>query len=148
MLNNIFFRICTIKEEYKEDLLVAVFVTLKGGEENNVFNAEVKGKKEYNSWFSVDFGKEVFVPKGAECAIDVRSANVYQFIPFPHIKENIDKAEKCAEFSEIAVNFFEQEQRGDKTFTPKSLEKDGEYFFCVKRLSIVPVDEQGCLDME
>jgi len=51
-------------------------VTPKGGEEKKVFNSDITGKKEFNSWFYVDFGEKVFVPKGAECTIEVQSSNV------------------------------------------------------------------------
>jgi len=72
--------------------------------------------------------------------------NVYQLIPFAHVKENLNTAVACAQLSKFGFNFFEQEKKGDKKYTEKSLEKNGDYFFCLKSLSIVPVDEQGCLD--
>jgi len=137
-----FFRISILKDVYQEDLTVLVVVALKGDEPKTVFHSKVKSKKEYNSWFYVDFGDKVFVPKGAECIILVQSSNAYQLIPFAHIKENIEKVEKCAEFSYFQILFFEQEQEGEKKFRRQPLEKNADYFFSVKSLSVTPVDAQ------
>jgi len=127
---------------------VIVYITSKGGKVQIVFNSHITSKKEYNSWFYVDFKKKVFVPKEAECTVSVKSSNVYQLIPFAHIKENIDTVVKCAEISELNFNLFERENKGDKKYTEKSLEKDADYLFCIKSLTVVPVDEQGCFHME
>jgi len=130
-------------------MTVIVWVTQKGTQrkEVEVFKSEIKSKKEYNSWFYVDFENKVFVPKGATFWVEVRSANVYQLIPQTHIKENIAKAEKCAAFSEFEFNFFERIHRKDKEYTVKSWEIDGDCLFCIKSLSVVPVDEQGFLNL-
>jgi len=138
----------TLQEEYQENVTVNVFITLKGAKTKNIFHSEIKSKNEFNSWFYVDFGMTVFVPKGADFSIDVRSSNVYQLVPFAHIKQNIDKAEKCAEFSKFKFNYYEQEKRGDEIFPKKCLEMDVDHFFSIKSLSVVPVDEQGCLSTE
>jgi len=126
---------------------VSVFITLKGAESRNVFFTTIQSKQEYNSWFSVDFGKKVFVPKGAKFELVVRSANVYQLIPFSILKKNVDNAEKYAAFSEFGFCFFVREHKGDEKYTPMSLEKDGNCFFSIKSLSVVPVDEKGHFDM-
>jgi len=142
----VYFRISALKEDYQEDLELSVFIISKGGEKSNPFYSEIIRKNDYNSWFYVDFGKKVFVPKGAKCMLSVRSSNVYQLIPFAHIKENIDKAVKCKEISELNVNLIERELKGDEKFTRKSFEKDGDNLFCIKSVSVIPVNKQGCLD--
>jgi len=144
----LFFRISTITEEYKEDMVVSVFITLKGGKVKKVVDAEVKSKMKYNLWFYFKFKKTVFVPKGAKCSVSVRSSNVYQLIPISHIRGNIRKAKERSEFSEFKFYLFEREKKTDKESTPKSLENDGDHLVCIKSLSVVPVDEQGRFHME
>jgi len=122
---------------------VAVHVTFKGGDGRNVFYTQIKSKKDYNYWFYIDFEKKVFVPKGAKCTVSVRSSNVYQLIPFAHITENTAKAKERSEFSEFKFNLFERKNRSSKKYTHKSLEKDADYLFCIKSLSLASVDEEG-----
>jgi len=128
-----------------------VYVTPKGGEEKKVFNLDITSKKEFNSWFYVNFGENVFVPKGAECTVEVQSSNVYQLIPFAHIKENIEKAKNREEFSEFKFELHESEEEefeGEYNWNYKPLETDGDFLFCIKSLTVVPVDEKGFLDMQ
>jgi len=141
-------RFSTGGDEYKEDLEVIVGINLKSGEKKCEFYSKIESKKRYNSWFYVDFGKKVFVPKGTKCVVEVRSTkNIYQLIPFAHIRENIEKAEKCEAFSQFEILLLEQEQLDNNTNgVRKSLEVDGKQLFCMKSLSVVPVDEQGYLD--
>jgi len=122
---------------------VVVYVTFKGGDGRNVFETQIKSKKDYNSWFYIDFEKKVFMPKGAKCHVNVRSSNVYQLIPFAHITENTAKARERAEFSLFEFNLFEREKRSSNKYTRKSLEKDADYLFCIKSLSVASVDEVG-----
>jgi len=122
---------------------VIVEINFKYGYEE-VFRAKITSKKEYNSWFYVDFGESVFVPKGATYRVEVYSNDAYQLIPFAHIAENIENAKKCGAFSAFSFQFWEQNNRKD--FTEKSLENNGNCFFCLKSLSLVPVDEQGRFD--
>jgi len=136
-------RVYPSKEEYIEDLGVYVTIFMKGECKRRVFTSLIESRKECNSWFYVDFGTKVFVPKGAVCKVEVHSDNFYQLIPFAHIKENIDKAAKCAAFSHFEFVFFEKSY---KQYQLKPLEENVDYFFCIKSLSVVPVDEKGCLD--
>jgi len=136
-------RISTVKQEYQEDLEVIVEINFKDDFEE-VFSAKITSKKEYNSWFYVDFGDKVFVPKGAKFLVQVQSSNVYQLIPYTHIIDNIYRAKKCGEFSWFCFYFYEQNNSNASTI--KSLEKDGNCFFCLKSLSLIPVDEQGRFD--
>jgi len=46
------------------------------------------------------------VAKGAICMIDVSSTNVYQLVPYAHIRENIEKAQKCAAYFPSSNLFF------------------------------------------
>jgi len=125
-----------------------VFIARKDEEWDEVFKTEINSDNKYNSWFYVDFENKVFVPKGTKCVVEVRSANVFQLIPFAHIKENIDKAAECGAFAEFDCKLFEREHRRAKESTEKSLEKDIEGFFCIKSLTVVPVDDRGCLNMK
>jgi len=135
-----------VKEEYEEDVTVNVFITVKGASQQNVFRTEINSMKEFNSWFNVDFGESVFVPKGAKCIVEVKSSNTYQLVPYTHIKENIEKAKKCAEVSQFELGFIEIEKKYDTRGITKCLEKDGDFLFCMKSLSVVPVDDQGFLN--
>jgi len=140
----------TLSEGYREDLEVTVYITLEDGGTENVFHSKIDEDMEYNSWFYVHFENTVFLPKGAECAIDIRSSNFYQRIPFAHIRENIEKAEKCAEFAEFDLNLFEWigfDYYNEEICAERSLEHDGDYLFCLKSLSVVPVDEKERLDL-
>jgi len=137
-----FCRVSTLKEEYEEDLTVVVELTLNGEEGKNVFNLHIDRQEEYNSSFFVDFEEDVFVPKGATCRIGVHSKNVYQLIPLDHIKENIDKAKNRQEFSSFDLFLYDP----DDEEAVLTLDEDGDCFLCIKSLSVVPVDEQGCLD--
>jgi len=123
---------------------VALYVTPKGAEENVVFYLEIKSMKKYNSWFSVDFGKKVLMPKEAKCRVEVRLAKVYQLISPTHITENIEKAAKCEEFTEFKLSLFEREYGSHKKFKTKCLKKNGGHLFCIKSLSVFPAHEQGC----
>jgi len=133
------------EEEYQEDMLVSAWITLKGADTaEEVLRLRIRSKKKYNSWFYVNFEKKVFVPKGATCRISVRSTNTYQFIPFDRISDYVNKAEKFAAFSKFEFQFLEEIDNLE--FYHKSLEEDGDHYFCVKSLSVVPLDEHGCLD--
>jgi len=104
-----------------------------------VFHSRIRSEKKFNSWFSVDFGREVFVAKGAICLVDVSSTNVYA-----HIRENIEKAQKCAAFSQFEFIFYGKNHISDTDYVYRSSEMDRNYFFSIKSLSVVPIDEQEC----
>jgi len=125
---------------------VVAWISFNSAKMKEVFYSDIHEEKEYNSWFSVDFGKKVFVPKGATCHVSVRSSNIYQLIPSTHIKDNIDKAVKYAEFSQIGFNLYERKNKGDTNYIEKSWNKEGDNVFNIKSLSVVPVDETCCLD--
>jgi len=129
------FRISTLKEVYEENCVVTVFTDFEDASINNKteYFSHNERLKKFNSWFYIDFGDKVFVPKGANCVIQVRSSNVYQLIPFTHIRENMDKVRECEAFSVFGINFFEQEQKDEElNLTDKSLEEGGKHFFCLK----------------
>jgi len=115
-----------------------VYIAFGAEQRKQVFKSIIKSMKKYNSWLFIGFEKKVLVPKGATCFIDVESKNPYQHIPFAHIRENIEKAQKCAAFSKIEFKFMK---------SPTSLsEVSSNNFFCIKSLFLVPVDDQGRLD--
>jgi len=84
------------------------------------------------------------VPKGAICRISVFSKNIYQLIPWPHILANIAKAKDCAEISCFDIFFVERKEMNSGDAREHNLgNQGGGLFFCIKSLTLVPVDEQG-----
>jgi len=80
--------------DYEEDLDVQVHGFGKGGTEKLLFEGKITGKKRYNSWFSFQFDKDIFIPKGIKCtvAVTIAKAANYQSFSNKEIQDCIKSA--------------------------------------------------------
>jgi len=62
----------------------------------------ITGMKEYNSWFKIDFNKDIFFAKGIKCLISVtvKENLKYQIFSQSYIREKFDVSDfrKCSDF--------------------------------------------------
>jgi len=71
-LSFISFRFEPANVEYEEDLTLKVsYSKFRCGKQNILFSTRIQGKKRYNSWFKFEFNKDIFIPKGIKCCIEI-----------------------------------------------------------------------------
>jgi len=58
-----------VNTEYEEDLTLEVFSYVDEDNKNILYTKEIKGKKQFNSWFNFKFEEGICLIKGTKCSI-------------------------------------------------------------------------------
>jgi len=60
-----------VNNEYEEDLTLEVLSYVDEDKKNILYTKEIKGKKQFNSWFNFKFEEGIFLVEGTSCTIRV-----------------------------------------------------------------------------